>query len=478
MLMTTLPEYRLRPGLVREWTLDGEPFREAARSVRGTPLSYNQEWHLKFVSKLVERDVRTPPWLGFGFEIPGLLDVEAFRATLRAWVERHETLRSGFRVVDAKAERFTVDHDAVVVRDVVLGEFTSTEEISACLQGRIDGATDALNWPSYVVETVEHTDSTTVVVGMDHAHTDGFSVMISVEELQDLYAAISAGRPAPHRRVGSYVDYSVAERDAAGQIDADDPAVLRWARLVEDGGGRFPGFPLDLGVTEDVFLPHIRMDMTLLDGPEAEAVEEVCHAADGGFVAGLLAAFAISAYQLTGEPLYRTVMPVHTRFRPEWLHAMGWYIGIGAVEVELGGAASFRDVVPRAHRSARRAVRLGRVPFTRAMELLGMAADVERSMPEVCPFVSFSDMRVVPGEPRWTEWNARTLFRMTRGNKANIWVNRTGEGVQLMARYPDAETARAGIACFTDHVRDVLHNVTKTGDYVFDIRPNTTGVTV
>src|SRR5688572_4882799 len=100
MLMTTLSEYRVRPGRLREWSLDDAPFREAARSVeRGTPLSYNQEWHLKVVPRLAEGGAGVPQWMGFRFGLAGPLDGEAFRETVRTWVERHETLRSGFRVV-------------------------------------------------------------------------------------------------------------------------------------------------------------------------------------------------------------------------------------------------------------------------------------------------------------------------------------------------------------------------------------------
>ncbi|MGA5134516.1 condensation domain-containing protein [Streptomyces olivoreticuli] len=478
MLMTPLSDYHVAPGRLREWTLDAAPFHEAARSAgNATPLSYNQQLHLKFFLKLMERGLGTPAWLGFGFEIPGPLDAEAFRGTVRAWAERHETLRSGFRLEGGKPERFTVDSHAVSVRDADLGDFTDGEELCGYLQERIDGAAEAFRLPSFVVETVERADSTTVVVGLDHAHADGYSVAMAVQELQDLYAAIATGETIGHDGIGSYVDFSVAERATADRIGADHPAVADWSRFVENAGGRMPRFPLDLGVAEDELVPHTMLDTWLVDAAGADAVEEICHAADGGFLAGLLAAFAIAAHQLTGARVYRTVMPMHTRSRPEWVRSMGWFIGIGPVEIDLGTARTFQDAVHGAHRSARTAMRLTRVPFLRVVELLGMERDLERSMPEFFPFVSFTDMRVVPGAQRWTEWNARTLFRMTRGNKANIWVNRTHDGVRLTARHPDTELAGISVACFADRVRDVLHSVAKTGDYAFADPSSSPGVT-
>jgi hypothetical protein len=468
MLMTTLSEYRVRPGRLREWSLDEAPFQEAARSQeRGTPLSYNQEWHLKFVAELAGRGAGVPLWMGFRFELSGPLDVDAFRGTLRAWVERHETLRSGFRVVGSGMERFTVDSAAVSVKDLVVGDFTSGEDLRACLEQRIDDATGAFRSPSYVVETVERADSTTVIVGLDHAHSDGFSVMAAVGEWQDLYAAVAAERPVEHHGVGSYVDFSVAERAEAERIDADHLAVGHWGRFIEAGGDRLQRFPLELGVAQGESLPHVKQDVLLLDAPEADAVEEACRDVGGGFLAGLLAALAIVDHQVTGEPVYRTVMPATTRTGRQWLRSMGWYIGVGPIEIDVATADGFLDVVPGAHRSARTALRLGRVPIGKVAEVLGIERELERRMPEVFPFVSFADMRVVPGIRQWPEWDARPLVRMgTSGSKVTMWSHRTDDGLWLTARYPATETAAASVACYLDRVRDVLHSVAKTGDYL------------
>lgn len=477
MLLTTLAEYQVRPGLLREWKLDAAPFHEAAGTADGTtPPSYNQEWHLKYVSRLAERGIRIPMWMGFAFEIRRPLKTEMFRETLRVCAERHETLRSAFCVRGGKTECFTVAPQSLRVNDEILGPFPGGEEMSLWLQERIDDATGAFCWPSFVVETVERADSTTVIVALDHAHTDGLSVMTAVQEWQELYAAVAGGRRVEHQQVGSYVDFGVAERAAAERVGADDPAVGCWRRFIETGGERLLRFPLDLGVAERELLPHTKLDVRLLDGPAAKVVEEVCHDAGGGFLAGLLAAFATVTHEVTGDPVYRTVMPWHTRSRPEWLRSMGWYVGIGPVEIDLSAAESFRDVVRGAQRSAVTAMRLSRTPIARVAELLGIKEELEQRMPEVFPFVSFTDLRVIPGTLRWSEWNARPLVRMkTWGNRVNTWVHRTHEGVWVTARYPGTETADAGVACYVTRIREVLQTVAQTGDYVLERRPTAAG---
>ncbi|GAA0394453.1 condensation domain-containing protein [Streptomyces luteireticuli] len=480
MLIATLSECRVEPGLLREWRLDEAPFDEAARRTGGAvPPSYNQEWHLRTVSRLAGRGQDVPPWIGFGFELPGPLDAGAFRETLRTWVVRHETLRSAFRVTDAGVERFTVAPAGVSVRDTVVAELSAGDDIPGRLQARIDAAAGAFRRPSHVVETVERADSTSVFVAMDHAHADGYSVMAAVAEWQQLYAAARAGgRPSALQPVGSYGDFGLAERAEAQRTGAGDPAVGRWRRFLAAGGDRVFRFPLDPGPTDGELLPHGKLDVQLLDAPGAEAVEEVCHDACGGFFAGLLAAAAIVSHRFTGEPVYRTVVPVHTRSRPELLRSMGWYIGLAPVEIGLGAADGFRELVPVAHRSLRTALRTGRVPIVRIAELLGLAEDWERRMPDVFPFVSFIDTRVIPGARQWPEWNARVLVRSrTRGSKVNIWVHRGHEGLRLTARHPETETAEASVAGFADGLRDVLHGVARTGDHIFASRPSTTGGT-
>lgn len=492
MLLTTLAEYQVRPGLLRKWKLCATSFREAARAadtaagaVSAVTLpSYNQDWHLKYVSKLAERGTAIPMWMGFAFEIPGPLNAESFRETLRVCAERHETLRSAFRVRGGRTERFTVAPGRVRVHDEVLSDLAGGDELLDRLQESIDDATGAFRLPSHVVETVERAESTTVIVALDHAHTDGLSVMTAVQEWRELYTALAGGgtvksvEPAGHQHVGSYVEFGLAERAAAEQIGTGHPAVDHWRRFLTTGGEQLLQFPLDLGITEGELLPHAKLDIRLLDASAAAAVEEACHGAGGGFLAGLLAAFAIVTRQITGDPVYRTVMPWHTRSRPEWLSSMGWYVGIGPVEIDLSAAESFRDVVRTAHRSAATAQRLSRTPIARIAELLGIEDELEQRMPEVFPFVSFTDMRTIPGTERWNEWNARPLIRMkTRGSRVNTWVHRTHEGVWLTARYPSTKTADAGVAWYAHRVRGVLQNVAKTGDYVLDGRPVTAGVT-
>ncbi|MGH3793312.1 MAG: hypothetical protein ACRDSP_00330 [Pseudonocardiaceae bacterium] len=143
MKMTELSEYHIRPGWLREW----RPYAPNLSTISvltldSTPPSYNQERHLKVIANLRDRGINMPGWLGVGFEIPRTLHIEAFRLTLQAWIERHETLRSGFRETGDEFCRFTMGYGTVSVTDTLLDDFTLNDDIADHIQGRLAHATD------------------------------------------------------------------------------------------------------------------------------------------------------------------------------------------------------------------------------------------------------------------------------------------------------------------------------------------------
>lgn len=465
MKITELSEYHVRPGRLREWRPHAPNSSTTSALTRdSTPPSYNQERYLKVIAKLRGRGLQLPGWIGVGFEIPHALHVEAFRGAIQMWIERHETLRSGFHQKGGKFHRFTMGHGTVSVTDTQLADFGPHDDVTGYIQDRLAQITDGTRWPSYVVETVERGESTTFIAAFDHSNVDGYSILAAIQELIDLYDASVAMRTVTHSGVGSYVSFSREERITAQRIDRNHPSVVRWARFVEDCGGKFPRFPLDLGVDEGDLVPQVTISEFLLDVPGANAFEAACRAGRSSFLAGVLATVAISAYELQRGSVYRIVTPLHTRTKPEWANSMGWYVGAGPIEIALHGATEFREVLPRAQESARSAVRIAQTPFVRISDLLDL--DLPHT-PDVFSFISFLDMRDVPGAGRWADWNARTLAAKSYSDKANFWVNRTHQDLHITTRYPDTEVAKQNVSNFISHIRTVLRSITRTGNYHF-----------
>ncbi|MBE9375974.1 acyltransferase papA2 [Saccharopolyspora sp. HNM0983] len=462
--MTELDEYPLAPGLLREWTPRAPELTAASGEVRDeAPPTYNQEWHFRGIASLQGRGIRTPAWLGVGFEIAGELDQEAFRAALRAWVDRHETLRSTLRGTGPDMQRFTAPAGRVGIEDTKVGELLPEDDITGTVQQRLDAATDGTRWPNFTVQTLERAEGTTVLVAYDHSNVDGYSVLATAHELHVLYADCLRGRAPRVPSAGSYVAFSRAERDAARDVDRDHPAVGEWDAFIDECGGNLPGFPLELGVGDGELLPHTGARRHLLDEVEAEEFERFCRHHRGSALAGVLAASAVVARELRGDDVYRVVSPFHTRASPEWSASMGWYVGAGPVRIDLSAARRLSEVLAPAQSSARQAMRVAKVPFAKVVDVLGL--DLQRHSPDVFSFVSYLDMREIPGARDWADWNARTLVRMSYGDKANLWVNRTHGGLGITARYPDTPAAQHSITRYFDGVAAVLRDVVTSGDH-------------
>ncbi|RCV51961.1 condensation domain-containing protein [Marinitenerispora sediminis] len=461
MKFTELSEYHFRPGLVTEW-----------RAVPGTdpgalsddprPPSYLQEAHLRRVVVDREVHIRAPTWLATVFDLPGPVDPVALNAAFRRWIGRHETLRSAFRHSAGELRLRTLAPEDVAVRSNVVGDMAEGAEIARYLDDLFDRATDPLHWPSYAFATVSRADSTTVCLAFDHVNVDGYSILLVAHEIHELYAAEVSGTPAALGEVGSYVDFGSAERTQAAALGGDHPVIRRWREFLGPAGDGLPRFPAEVrSVPGEPARQSGRCEWLLAPG-EADAVEAACRAGRGTLFTGVLAAAALAGAELSGAPVFRTVVPFHTRSKTWWSASLGWYIGLAPLELTLPEHGGFHDLVRAAGRAAREVRPMAKVPFARVCELLGA--------PLRPRFVlSYMDLRATPGSQRWPEWNARACYaRVASRDEVYVWINRTHEGVYATCRYPSSGHAAEHVPRYVDAIRRILGEVAVSGDLAIE----------
>jgi hypothetical protein len=459
MKLTEISQYEAQPGHMIEWGMHPDTIAAAAQAAPDPrPASYMQEAHIKMAAFLQGIDVEAPTWLGTGFDIPGALDLEAMEATLLQWITRHETLRSGLRLTGQDLERFTLDAEAISLERTVVDDFAHGADVTRFLENRFDETASPLTWPPYHVVTVGREDAFTIYLAFDHSNVDGYSIALIAQEIHELYAAALAGRPAALGAVGSYIDFAATERAAADDIDADNEAVVRWGEFVETCAGELPRFPLDLGIAPGEFPRQTGGCEWLLDPADAEAFNIACRSAGGNFAAGVLAAASIVAYEQADQPVYRTVLPFHTRSDAQWAASLGWYVGLAPLEVATAQAQDFGEVIRMARQATKVAKPIAQVPFARVCSVLDTVL-------RPTSVISYIDGRMVPGAANWTDWNAHAFGRVVYGDEVYLWINRTNEGVYLTCRYPDTAVACANVPSFIENLRNVLVCVGRSGGY-------------
>ncbi|MFC9126935.1 condensation domain-containing protein [Streptomyces sp. NPDC057099] len=462
MRMTDIQRCEVRPGRLVEWTLSPATVATAkALPEDSRPPAYIQESHLRTARSVREDGLFVPTWLGAAFDIPGRADLDALGEALRGWTLRHETLRSGFRWAGGPGDsirRFTLDASSVSLHREEAGDFTDPAALAQHLQDRFDTTADALRWPNLIYTAVVRDDSTSVYMAFDHSNVDAYSIHRIPAEIHELYEAARAGgevaaAPEPEP-VGSYVDFCEAERADADRIDADHDTVARWREFIQRCDGRLPSFPIDLGLDPEGGLPTQKfMREMLVDADAAAAFEAYCRPY-GGSLVGVLAASALIVHEIGGEPVYRTVVPFHTRVKSQWSQSVGWYVGGAPIEIPMSEAPDF----PSALRTVRAALqanrRLARIPLARVLHLLG--ADFRPTSPDLYSIVSFVDTRAIPGSADWTDQNAYGLLRVSYGDQVCAWITRLHEGLWFASRYPDTDIAHKNLRLYAERLRDIV----------------------
>jgi hypothetical protein len=457
--LTEISKYEAQPGRLVEWRLHPTTVAASARQAQDTrPPSFTQEAHVKTTAFMRGIGLEAPTWLATAFDIPGALDAAAMETTFLQWITRHETLRSELRLTGEQLERFTLSPEDVSLERTFVDDFTSSADLVGYLEDRFDQAADPLAWPCYIFVTVARGDGFTVYLAFDHTNVDGYSIALIAHEIHELYAAAVTGRPAELVEAGSYVDFSETERASADELHAGHQVVERWRDFIATCGGELPRFPLDLGIAPGEYPRQVGGCVWLMDPAAADAFDEVCKAVGGNFAAGVTAAAGAAAYELGDEPVYRTVIPFHTRSELQWQTSLGWYIGLAPLELPTTQADDFHELVRMARRAARVAKPIAQAPFAKAFSLLE---------PPVRPLsvMSYIDARGVPGAASWTDWNTHAFGKVSYGDEVYLWINRTLEGMYVTYRYPDTETGRRNVDAYIDRVREIMLSVATTGTY-------------
>ncbi|WP_316742408.1 condensation domain-containing protein [Streptomyces sp. MK7] len=461
MRMTDIQRCEVRPGLLVEWSLDPAAVRAATGLPDDSrPPAYIQESHIRTARSVREGGLFVPTWLGTAFDIPGRVDLDALQEALRGWMLRHETLRSGFRWAGDDMRRFTLDAADVSLRRETIGEFRDADVLVRYLQDRFDVVADALRWPNFLYTAVVREDGASVYMAFDHSNVDAYSVQRIPAEIHELYAAGARGIRPEREPAGSYVDFCRTERTSADEIDGTDAVVERWREFIDRCDGRLPNFPVDLGLKPGGRLPRQKlMREMLVDAEDAAAFEAYCRPF-GGSLVGVLAATSLIVHEIGGRPVYRTVVPFHTRRNSRWLESVGWYVGGAPVEIHTARAPDFDSLLRTVSAQFRANRSLARMPLARVLRLLG--SDFRPTSPDLYSIVSFVDARGIPGSERWTELKAYGLLRVSYGDQVCAWVTRLHEGLQFASRYPDTDVAHKNLRLYVERLREVIVSVARS----------------
>lgn len=458
MEYTELADYPLPAGRLTEWVpaVDNSAWAQDPRGV-----SFTHEDHCSRGND--------GSWIGTVFEIHRRYDTEVMRRTILRYVERHEAFRTRVEP-DATGtwHRFTVPSDAVRVDDRQEQRTRSESQVFEHLESWFADVVSPTLWPHFVMATVvpephvaasvPQQDKFLVIFAADHSVMDAYSQIYAINEFDRLYAQSLDGTDPNLPEVGSYVDFSAAERALGESLTPDHEAVVAWQNFLAEEDGRFPAFPLPL-IADDSVAPtdlatrQSSVSSWLLTSEQAWKFNTACRAAGQNMQSGILAALALVNARLTGDGTFRTIMPMHTRYAEKWAASVGWYVGILPMEIRLENARTFADAIESAAAGAGAYKGLAAVPYSRVASLLS-STEIPRFV------VSYIDLRFMPDGEEWQDRKGRALRSECHAeNEVYFWVNRTLQGLNISARFPSSDVSTTNVHRFIAEFVSVLTGV-------------------
>src|SRR5439155_1703648 len=154
---------------------------------------------------------------GIGLRLAGPLDRHALRAALDGLAGRHESLRTMFRTVAGRGVQVIADRGEVPLRTADLSTADPArrdDELDRVLADELSRPFDLRHGPLTRALLVRlAADEHVLLLCQHHIITDGWSVGILVDELQDLYGAAVRGTAAglPDLSI-QYPDFAVWQR--------------------------------------------------------------------------------------------------------------------------------------------------------------------------------------------------------------------------------------------------------------------------
>jgi hypothetical protein len=460
MEYTELADYPLPAGRLTEWVpavTDESAWFEDPRGVSFT--------HQDHCSRGNDGS-----WIGTVFEIHRRYDVDVMRRTIAGYIARHEAFRTRVERDDSTGiwHRFTVASDAVTVNHRQEQRTRNESQVFEHLESWFADVVSPTLWPHFVMATVvpephvaasaPHEDKFLVIFAADHSVMDAYSQIYAINEFDRLYAQALDGTDPRLPEVGSYVDFSAAERALGESVTAEHEAVLAWDRFLSEEGGRFPAFPLPLNAEDssaptDLATRQSSVSSWLLTTEQVDRFNAVCREAGQNMQSGILAALALVNARLTGRDSFRTIMPMHTRYAEKWAASVGWYVGIMPMEIRLREARTFAEAITHAATGSSEHKSLAGVPYSRVASLLD-STEIPRFV------VSYIDLRFLPDGEEWQARRGRALRSECHAeDEVYFWVNRTLQGLNISARFPSSDVSTTNVHRFITEFVSVLTSV-------------------
>ncbi|MBZ5494706.1 MAG: amino acid adenylation domain-containing protein [Acidobacteriia bacterium] len=315
--------------------------------------------------------------VGEVLRLRGMLDRDALERAINTIVERHESLRTHFEVVEDEPLQVIETRLRIELREEDLRGLEETERHRAALrtmEREVEERFDLSCGPLLRTKLLKLGEEEHVLLRtIHHVACDGWSEEVFNRELQALYVAYAQGEPSPLTELEiQYPDYALWQRRWAEQGGLEDD-LKYWKE-------ELAGIPERLLLSEDrprgalqTFVPGVWRQKL---GPELTAeLRRVGRENGVTLYMTLLAGLAVVLSRYSGQEDVVIGTPIANREDERLEGMIGFFVNTLAMRVRVRRETSFRDLLGEVRQTALNAYEHQQLPF----EILVKELSPERS---------------------------------------------------------------------------------------------------
>lgn len=472
-------------GRVVEWRASETALRTAeSATIHPVPPSMMQERHLRRAQISLNRNEAQTPPIGMVFDVQGPFNVHAMTRALQRFVVRHDTLRSWFSFehsdidpmnLAGKFRRHVVPPSAVTfVADAISNSATPTQ-IRNHVANHFSCGMSAITWPAFKFGVVVHDHAIDSLKGerfslyyiVNHAHSDGYSMLLAFDELRTLYRDECEGAESELHEAGSFIEYSRREHARAAALSSKSREVRAWVDRLRSIEEYSPTPPHKVISPETCAIEVSRFEIANFE--ECDKFEAVCKSLGGNFLSGIFGALALSEKEIFNSVEYLALLPIATRKDPFFRFSQGWFINLVPVELNLRGHPDFVDLVRQASMACKLGKSLGEVTAHHAVDIWSSAATHRQKLGESrigniedvfssAQFVSYVDLNSLPEWEDVKTSNVIGLIAPGRSDGLSTWIQRTPDGLWFTVAFPDYHGVRDLLSCYVEKISSIIKN--------------------
>ncbi len=347
---------------------DLPPIKHAERGPR-LPLSFAQQ-RLWFLAQI--KEVSQAYHVPIGWRLKGELDVGALRRALDRIIARHEALRTTFFSIDGEPaqhiapvteSRFhLLEHD--LRRDP-----NAKAELERLLAEEANASFNLQAGPLIRGRLIRQSeDEHTLFIAMHHIVSDGWSMGVLCNEVNELYRAFRSGEedPLPELPI-QYADYAIWERQWLEREELRQQGEY-WKRALQNA-------PALLELPTDHSRPAQQdysgeVEPLALDRELTEELKKLSWRQGTTLYMTLLAGWAALLSRLSGQTEVVIGTPVANRERAEIEGLIGFFVNTVALRVDVSGAVTVKELLQRVKEVVLGGQRNHNLPFERVVEIV------------------------------------------------------------------------------------------------------------